>query len=256
MKLLILISLLLYVNTSVAAPRVVVADQIKSSSLARTYGFPSITDTLVGLADAQTLTNKTIDGANNTLTVRAASDVTGTLPAANGGTGLSSVGTSGNILTSNGTAWISSAPASAPPIVLPVTRTFTSSGTFFRSHYVVVSNVNATIGATYTINGYSFIVARTITSGSNDTALVLHATSVNSPDPGGGGGTLTKSAGVGDTTIAFTATVPAKYVIVTAVGGGGGGGGAGASYTNGGNGSNTTFGTSLITAALGGRWWC
>lgn len=36
--------------------------------------------------------------------------VTGTLPAANGGTGLSSPGTSGNVLTSNGSAWVSSAP--------------------------------------------------------------------------------------------------------------------------------------------------
>ena len=35
--------------------------------------------------------------------------VTGTLPAANGGTGLSSPGTSGNVLTSNGSAWVSSA---------------------------------------------------------------------------------------------------------------------------------------------------
>jgi hypothetical protein len=38
-------------------------------------------------------------------------DLSGTLPAANGGTGLSSPGTSGNILTSDGTGWVSSAPA-------------------------------------------------------------------------------------------------------------------------------------------------
>jgi hypothetical protein len=35
----------------------------------------------------------------------------GTLPAAAGGTGLTSPGTTGNVLTSNGTAWVSSAPA-------------------------------------------------------------------------------------------------------------------------------------------------
>ena len=39
-------------------------------------------------------------------------DVSGVLPAANGGTGLSSPSTAGNVLTSNGTAWVSSAPAS------------------------------------------------------------------------------------------------------------------------------------------------
>jgi hypothetical protein len=44
-------------------------------------------------------------------TVSLTTEVTGTLPAANGGTGLTTPGTSGNILTSNGTAWTSSAPA-------------------------------------------------------------------------------------------------------------------------------------------------
>ena len=39
------------------------------------------------------------------------SDVSGILPAANGGTGLSSPGTSGNVLASNGTAWVSSPSA-------------------------------------------------------------------------------------------------------------------------------------------------
>ena len=37
-------------------------------------------------------------------------DTSGVLGAANGGTGLTSVGTTGNILTSNGTVWTSSAP--------------------------------------------------------------------------------------------------------------------------------------------------
>jgi len=37
-------------------------------------------------------------------------DVTGVLPAANGGTGLSAPGATGNVLTSNGTAWTSAAP--------------------------------------------------------------------------------------------------------------------------------------------------
>jgi len=36
-------------------------------------------------------------------------DVTGTLPAANGGTGITTPGTAGNVLTSNGSAWVSSA---------------------------------------------------------------------------------------------------------------------------------------------------
>jgi hypothetical protein len=40
------------------------------------------------------------------------SDLTGTLPANNGGTGLTSAGTAGNVLTSNGTTWVSSAAPS------------------------------------------------------------------------------------------------------------------------------------------------
>lgn len=39
------------------------------------------------------------------------SNVTGIVLTANGGTGLSNPGTSGNVLTSNGTIWVSSAPA-------------------------------------------------------------------------------------------------------------------------------------------------
>lgn len=52
---------------------------------------PPINDTLVTLTATQTLTNKTINGASNTLTVRAANDITGTLPVANGGTGQTSI---------------------------------------------------------------------------------------------------------------------------------------------------------------------
>jgi hypothetical protein len=52
-------------------------------------------------SNTATLTNKTISGANNTLTVRMASDVSGTLPIANGGTGLTALGTAGQVLTVN-----------------------------------------------------------------------------------------------------------------------------------------------------------
>ena len=51
------------------------------------FSVPPASTTLVGTDSSQILTNKTINGANNTLTVRLADDVTGTLPVGNGGTG-------------------------------------------------------------------------------------------------------------------------------------------------------------------------
>ena len=46
--------------------------------------------------------------------------VSGTLPVANGGTGVTSAGANGNVLTSNGSAWVSSAPASSAPTTAQV----------------------------------------------------------------------------------------------------------------------------------------
>ena len=59
-------------------------------------------------------------GAAEELSIGTALSISGgtlavtTVPAANGGTGLNSPGTSGNVLTSNGTGWTSAAPASTP----------------------------------------------------------------------------------------------------------------------------------------------
>lgn len=101
---------------------------------------------LVTLTGTETLTNKTISGASNTITnVSLTTGVTGTLPVANGGTGATTLtannvllgngtsapltvapSTSGNLLTSNGTTWQSTAPS----LTLAGDNTWTGTQTF------------------------------------------------------------------------------------------------------------------------------
>jgi hypothetical protein len=73
---------------------------------AATYGSASSVPVIAINAQGQATT------VTNTPIAIAASQITsGVLPPANGGTGLSSSGTAGNVLTSNGTAWVSQLPA-------------------------------------------------------------------------------------------------------------------------------------------------
>jgi hypothetical protein len=117
------------------ANKTLTAPVISTITNTGTVTLPTSTDTLVGRATTDTLTNKTISGSSNTITnVSLTTGITGTLPVANGGTGLAALtannvllgngtsapqfvapGNSGNVLTSNGTTWASSpAPATLP----------------------------------------------------------------------------------------------------------------------------------------------
>ena len=79
---------------------------------------------------AQTLSNKTMSGSVNAFTnIPLSTAVTGTLDVNKGGTGITSPGISGNVLTSNGSAWISGSPFN-PAIPGPIGGTTPSTGAF------------------------------------------------------------------------------------------------------------------------------
>lgn len=99
--------------------RAVTADTVQNTSGGTALAVPATGANLVGDTTSQTLTNKSISGATNTLTAIPASAISsGQIGVANGGTGLAS-GTSGGILgfTASGTI-ASSAALTANALVV------------------------------------------------------------------------------------------------------------------------------------------
>jgi hypothetical protein len=88
-----------------------------------------------------------------------------TLAAANGGTGLTSPGTSGNVLTSNGTAWTSAAAGASLSGV-------TDSATPFETSLGFEAGLNTT-GVNNTFTGYR--TGKANTTGTNNTAIGTEA---------------------------------------------------------------------------------
>ena len=77
--------------------------------------------------------------------VSPAIDVTTPITVEDGGTGLSSVGTTGNVLTSNGTAWVSSAPPAGG-----VTSLNGQTGTITNTDYGAIGSYVIAAENTYT----------------------------------------------------------------------------------------------------------
>jgi hypothetical protein len=171
------------------------------------------TGVVVGTTDSQTLTNKTINGSNNTITnVSLTTGVTGTLPVANGGTGattqqaamnaLAGTQTANRVLRSNGTNTTLSQVALATDVTgtLPVANGGTGATTLTANNVLLGNgtsalqvvapgtsgNVLTSNGTTWqstapavTLNGSQTFTNKTI-SGSSNTITNLQVSSFNS----------------------------------------------------------------------------
>ena len=195
-------------------------------------------------SNTATVTNKTISGANNTLSnIDLASQITGTLPVANGGTGTTSTtfanlttnvtgtlpianggtgatsltannvllgngtsapqtvapGTSGNVLTSNGTTWQSTAPAAGGAWTLLSTVTASAAATAdvettfdstYDSYVIIGSGIFASssgglsirlkIGGSYLTSGYDAgHIRQSLNSGSYNYGNIVDGDRIN-----------------------------------------------------------------------------
>jgi hypothetical protein len=200
--------------------------------------------------------------------------VTGILPVPQGGTGagtftaysllaggttatgphqsLASLGTSGNVLTSNGAGALPTwQVAGAGGFIQPTVQKFLTTGTT-TGYLFTVTSANATVGATYTNNGNTYTVLGTISAGTQ-----LFTSQPLAPTASG---TLTKASGTGDATITFSANTPlgtyttpanVAFIRIQMIAGGGGGGASGTGTggaSNGTAGGTTVFGSNLLVA--------
>jgi hypothetical protein len=111
-----------------------------------------------------TASGLTVGNATTATTATTAVNVSGTVAATNGGTGLTSAGASGNVLTSDGTTWQST----APPAGVKAWVNFNGSGsttilasynvtsvTYVSTGLYTVNFTNALIDANYAVSGMS-----------------------------------------------------------------------------------------------------
>ena len=99
--------------TKVSFSVIEVANNVTSRTVGNTTSIPSITFDQNGVIT--NVSNNTLSVANTQIISVANTKITGTITASQGGTGLTSSGTTGNVLTSNGTDWVSQAAGPSYP---------------------------------------------------------------------------------------------------------------------------------------------
>ena len=129
-----------------------------STGSAWTTSLTAPSGTIVGTTDTQALTNKTINGTSNTISnIGLSTQVTGTLPVANGGTGATTLT---GVIKGNGTSAITAATAGTDYVAPATATSFTATQTFTGS--------TTAIGAVFTNAAEVTTVSATAATGTID----------------------------------------------------------------------------------------
>ena len=192
---------------------ILIVDQIQNSSNVALINVGALAANTVGTAQIQagSINSTLISSVANTA-------ITGTIIATQGGTGLTSPGTSGNVLTSNGTAWTSSVPVafdSGTRLIFAQTAAptgWTKDTTNYNNHALRVVTGTASTGGSV-----DFTAAFTSGLSAGATTLTTdqipsHAHSISSAS--GGGSTVS-----GFTYGSFNCASPVSYNTNSAGGG-------------------------------------
>lgn len=236
------------------------------------------TDTYIGRATTDTLTNKTISGASNTLTLLAGTQLSGQTPVANGGTGLGTL-TAHSVLLGETTSNVAFATPSVANQVL--TDNGASSDPSFKTMTSILDGAFSSFQGNILYRGASAWSA--LSPGSNGQLLATGGISGNPSwvtasgtgtvtsivfGTGLSGGTITATGTVNNTGVVtvkkqiftssgtYTPTTGMIYATLECLGAGGGGGGTAnctaTSSSCGGGGGAGSYSKILVTAATVG----